>query len=602
MTVKTGVSIAFSFVLFFSFKVESQTLNYYQEQVIKKQNELTPEYNSRKTQIASLLLNSESDFLNKRNLFNSEFDSLNYLLEIENEVIEKNRLQFDNYLILDSLLENSPSYTNVHCFSNTTALKFLHNRMHNKSSELIFLITHGLNAGFFAVHIYKDQKIRIEEFGYKSDEHKQLYPNNHLHKKLLRKRDFWYNKTEGLFKNRVGNTSTEISKREYLFNITNAKEAVISSERITDLKIEKANLDLIYQNLLFSYNKTKDYYLTSLNQERKNRDNDSLFLNDCKEYYFITYLKSLKDYNDHVTSNRIRFEKEVADFKIKQEKFEKEKLKFESEIRKIKANSRKNEAAVILEFKEIVKNAQLDPYSTIIESVNYTDELLSSETYPCAAMYWCEYRTKNQFGAYDGIHLAYCIAKEGEIVHWEEIEVDNFFEFAITWAFQLALYDSKWDCVTSSNISKPIEPTLPVLLDSPQYPALRSFSFKFKPRVIAEVEENQTANTGRKISCEPWIENNYFKKDYPGKEVEAVYDFLKWHTGFYPLTFDEGSFYNGQCGITNRFPFFTDLKIEENGVLREIADEISSLYTEGKIVRRKKYEIWKPTYDKKQKK
>jgi hypothetical protein len=394
----------------------------------------------------------------------------------------------------------------------------------------------------------------------------------------------------------------EISKREYLFNITNAKEAVLASERIVKLKAEKENLDLIYQNLLFSYNKTKDYYLTSLNQERENRDNDSLFLKSCKEYYFNIYPKLLSDYNATINSNQSRFNNELAQYQIELNKYELDKLKYEKEVQKAKANSRKNEASVIIEFKELVKQAQLDPYTTVIESVKYTDELLSSETYPCAAMYSCQYRTKNQFGAYDGVHLAYCISKDGEIVYWDEIAADSFFEFALTWAFTVALFDSKLDCMSSSNISKPTEPTFPILLDSPGYPALTSFSFKFKPRVIAEVEENQIANTGRKISCVPWIENNYFKKDYPGKEVEAVYDFLRWYTGIYPLTFDEGGFYNGQCGVTNRFPFFTDVKIEENGVLREIATKTSSLFVDKQKVTKVTYEIWKPTYDKKQKK
>lgn len=599
MVMKMGVSIVFFVVLCFSFKAESQTLNYYQEQVVNKQNELTSEYNSRKTQITSLLLKSESDFLKKRNIFNSEFDSLTHLLEIETEIIEKNRLQFDNYLILDSLLKNSHSLLQVQCFSNTSALKYLHKRMLDKSSKLIFLITYGGRAGFFAVHIFKDQKIHIEEFGYKSEEFKEIYPNGYLQKRLLRKRDFWYSKTEELFKNRVGNTSKEISKREYLFNITNAKEAVISSERITDLKIEKANLDLIYQNFLFSYNKTKDYYLTCLNQERENRENDSLFLKSCKEYYFTLYPKLLSDYNATINSIKSRFDNELAQYQIELNKYELDKLKYEKEVQKAKANSRKNEASVIIEFKKLVKQAQLDPYTTVIESVNYTDEFLSSETYPCAAMYWCTYRTKNEFGAYDGLHKAYFISKDGQIVY-HDLEV-GLFGFYI-WAAIQAFHGSEWDCISSNSISKPIEPTFPILLDSPGYPALTSFSFKFKPRVIAEVEENQTANTGRKIGCEPWIENNYFKKDYPGKEVEAVYDFLRWYTGIYPLKFDEGGFYNGQCGVTNRFPFLTDVKIEENGVLREIAKKKSSLFVDKQKVFRETYEIWKPTYDKKQKK
>ncbi len=120
-----------------------------------------------------------------------------------------------------------------------------------------------------------------------------------------------------------------------------------------------------------------------------------------------------------------------------------------------------------------------------------------------------------------------------------------------------------------------------------------------------EKDPNKTTTvTGnRKIDCAPWTTDNPFKRDFPGKEVEAVYDFLRWYTGFYPYTFAEGGFYHGQCGITERFPYISDSnnKMEENAVLKDIVTKYRKLSVNGQLVQNTTYDIWKPTYDKKQK-
>jgi cell fate (sporulation/competence/biofilm development) regulator YlbF (YheA/YmcA/DUF963 family) len=114
-------------------------------------------------------------------------------------------------------------------------------------------------------------------------------------------------------------------------------------------------------------------------------------------------------------------------------------------------------------------------------------------------------------------------------------------------------------------------------------------------------DKKQTGD--RKIDCTLWTTDNPFKRDFPGKEAEAVYDFLRWYTGFYPYTFAEGGFYHGQCGITERFPYIVDSKnkIEENAVLKDIATKYRKLSVNGQLVQNTTYDIWKPTYDKKQK-
>ena len=125
----------------------------------------------------------------------------------------------------------------------------------------------------------------------------------------------------------------------------------------------------------------------------------------------------------------------------------------------------------------------------------------------------------------------------------------------------------------------------------------------YKTEYEKDPNKTTTVTGNRKIDCTPWTTDNPFKTDFPGKEVEAVYDFLRWYTSIYPYTFAEGGFYHGQCGITHRFPYIADSKnkIEENAVLKDISTKYSKLYTNGQLVQNTVYNIWKPTFDKKQK-
>ena len=143
------------------------------------------------------------------------------------------------------------------------------------------------------------------------------------------------------------------------------------------------------------------------------------------------------------------------------------------------------------------------------------------------------------------------------------------------------------------------------LLDTgePDNTCIRKAWEKYKADYEKDPKKTTTVTGNRKIDCTPWITENPFKTDYSGKEVEAVYDFLRWYTSIYPYTFAEGGFYHGQCGITHRFPYIADSnnKIEENAVLKDISTKYSKLYTNGQLVQNTVYNIWKPTYDKKQK-
>jgi len=137
----------------------------------------------------------------------------------------------------------------------------------------------------------------------------------------------------------------------------------------------------------------------------------------------------------------------------------------------------------------------------------------------------------------------------------------------------------------------------------PDNPCIREAWDMYKTYYEKDPNKTTTVTGNRKIDCTPWTTDNPFKTDFPGKEVEAVYDFLRWYTSIYPYTFAEGGFYHGQCDITERFPYITNSKnkIEENAVLKDIATKYSKLYTNGQLVQNTVYNIWKPTFDKKQK-
>jgi len=137
----------------------------------------------------------------------------------------------------------------------------------------------------------------------------------------------------------------------------------------------------------------------------------------------------------------------------------------------------------------------------------------------------------------------------------------------------------------------------------PDNPCIREAWDVYKTEYEKDPNKTTTVTGNRKIDCTPWTTDNPFKTDFPGKEVEAVYDFLRWYTSIYPYTFAEGGFYHGQCDITERFPYITNSKnkIEENAVLKDIATKYSRVHTNGQSVQNTVYNIWKPTYDKKQK-
>ena len=385
-------------------------------------NKLTPIYEKKVDSLNLLKRNLESTF-------KKTSDSLNTIINVQQSIIDSNKIQLNNYKKLNQIIENKAV-----CIINTKKENKIFVQLTNLDYPVKIFYRESVNT-YILISIDNDK-------GYLLDIKKVT--NN--------------KKATLIYNHLIENSLFILMTKNSLLELTKAKipvEAEILKEqinikipllnRLKDLELNKINNDL------------KNYDKNNLKQQRIS---DSIRLSELFNYYFVIYPNELNVHNKLLSTEKIK-DKELL------ETYNTALINFEKNVEYMSLNI-EAEADKCFNW---LKTEFNDPYSAIFERYGLKTYPSISEKYPCAKIYLLTVRAKNGFGSYvPGKYLVVMI--DGNPITATEFE--GSYLDAGNLSINLMLENA--NC-RNSNFT---EPTKPITADEriPK-PNMNEYNFKF---------------------------------------------------------------------------------------------------------------------------